>query len=94
MRDLAKSLGYERISGKQFLGVDPKQTHAEHILMNALARGRIKGEGRISPTRQPWRPNTKQYQGCQVRADATAGIKLVDGAKVWRRYGTGKCPMM
>ncbi|GAA0456326.1 ricin-type beta-trefoil lectin domain protein [Actinoplanes campanulatus] len=77
MRDLAEKLGYERISGKQFLGIDPRQTHAEHIIMNAHDQGRITGYGRMAPSRQPCRPNTKSYQACAVRAAAHSSIRLV-----------------
>ncbi|WP_285560060.1 LamG-like jellyroll fold domain-containing protein [Actinoplanes regularis] len=77
MRDLAESLGYERIFGKRFLRISPKQTHAEHILLNALDMGEISGEGRMTPHRQPCKPNTKSYQGCAARIAQYAGIKLV-----------------
>ena len=77
MRELAESLGYERISGKRFTSLLPKQRHAEHILLNALKRGEIKGSGRMSPSRQPCVPGTKSYEGCAARVASTPGIRIV-----------------
>ncbi|WP_430786308.1 LamG-like jellyroll fold domain-containing protein [Actinoplanes sp. G11-F43] len=77
MRKLAEELGYQRVSGKRLLGIDPKQTHAEHILLNAMNKGEISGTGRLTPHRKPCEPGTPSYQGCAVRVAGHEGVDLV-----------------
>src|SRR5690606_4717829 len=77
MRRVAESLGYERISGARFLSWLPRRWHAEHILLNALDRGRISGTGRIAPSRPACSPGRAGYQGCAVRISRYPGIRLI-----------------
>ncbi|HEX6683897.1 MAG TPA: polymorphic toxin-type HINT domain-containing protein [Candidatus Limnocylindrales bacterium] len=82
MKAMAEALGYTRVHGARFLRTNPKQTHAEHIMLNALKRkgnehGFIKGSGRMAPSRKPCAAGTKSYQACADRVKSTRGIKLV-----------------
>ncbi|MCH7231101.1 hypothetical protein L0U85_09580 [Glycomyces sp. L485] len=79
MEAKAQELGYERIFGKKYTSVDPKQTHAEQIMLNATDQGRLKPPLRLSPSRQPCdrsnsSPDSKQF--CEDRTDNYDGADL------------------
>ena len=68
MDDLAKNLGYTRISGKAMEG--PEQTDAEQLMLNAVDKKIVPGSGRIATTQIPcgeFRNSGKVAQNCAKR---------------------------
>jgi hypothetical protein len=85
MDDFAKSLGYERISGKAMEG--PGQTDAEQLMLNGVDKGRVPDTGRIATTQVPcpeFRNSGKVAQNCAKRlAGYAPKIRIVG------RYASG-----
>ncbi|MGH2902594.1 MAG: hypothetical protein ACRDK7_03255 [Solirubrobacteraceae bacterium] len=78
MDDFAKSLGYQRVSGKAMEG--PAQTDAEQIMLNGVDKGKVPDAGRIATTQKPceeFRNSGRPAQNCAARIASYPGIKLV-----------------
>jgi hypothetical protein len=77
-RAAAERLGYTRINGSDLTKIDPKQTHAEHIMSNAIEKGYVTPPIRMSPSRRPCDSyNNKNNQGCGERAANNDDTDLV-----------------
>ncbi|SER75998.1 hypothetical protein SAMN04487983_1021125 [Streptomyces sp. yr375] len=88
LKALAKSMGYRRISGVDYItrgpGGQALQTDAEQILFNAVEDGSLEWEGTVVASRPACGP---ERQNCAARADDFPGVQLFEQSRVapWDR---------